>query len=84
MNNVLTPAPIGSEAYTTTLQAVTDVEQWFKVHVTQLAKWKTTLQMTALGVLLAGPAGDRVFSGVTLAGTLLPPASGRLRRREFG
>ncbi|HEX4892395.1 MAG TPA: CDP-diacylglycerol--glycerol-3-phosphate 3-phosphatidyltransferase [Hyphomicrobiaceae bacterium] len=42
-----------------------------KVHVTQLAKWKTTLQMTALGVLLAGPAGDRLVSGVTLAGTLL-------------
>jgi cardiolipin synthase len=31
------------------------------VPVTQLAKWKTTLQMVALGFLLAGPAGDKVF-----------------------
>ena len=30
-----------------------------KVHVTQLAKWKTTMQMIALGVLLAGPAARR-------------------------
>ena len=39
-----------------------------KVHVTQLAKWKTTLQMVALGILVAGPAGDRVVPGVTSAG----------------
>jgi CDP-diacylglycerol--glycerol-3-phosphate 3-phosphatidyltransferase/cardiolipin synthase len=39
-----------------------------KVHVTQLAKWKTTMQMIALGVLLAGPAGDKLVSGVTSAG----------------
>jgi cardiolipin synthase (CMP-forming) len=32
-----------------------------KIHVTQLAKWKTTLQMIALGVLIAGPAGDKVI-----------------------
>jgi cardiolipin synthase len=42
-----------------------------KVHVTQLAKWKTTLQMVALGVLLAGPAGDQVVSGVTTTGLVL-------------
>ncbi len=36
-----------------------------KVHVTQLAKWKTTVQMVALGVLLAGPAGDKVIPGLT-------------------
>jgi CDP-diacylglycerol--glycerol-3-phosphate 3-phosphatidyltransferase/cardiolipin synthase len=42
-----------------------------KVHVTQLAKWKTTLQMFALGVLIAGPAGDRLVAGVTAAGTAL-------------
>lgn len=41
------------------------------VHVTQLAKWKTTLQMVALGVLLAGPAGDRVVAGVTQSGIAL-------------
>jgi phosphatidylglycerophosphate synthase len=39
-----------------------------KVHVTQLAKWKTTMQMIALGVLLAGPAGDKIFPGVTWTG----------------
>jgi CDP-diacylglycerol--glycerol-3-phosphate 3-phosphatidyltransferase/cardiolipin synthase len=39
-----------------------------KVHVTQLAKWKTTMQMIALGVLLAGPAGDKIMPGVTSAG----------------
>jgi cardiolipin synthase len=39
-----------------------------KVRVTNLAKWKTTLQMIALGVLIAGPAGDKIVSGVSLAG----------------
>lgn len=39
-----------------------------RIHVTQLAKWKTTLQMIALGILVAGPAGDQVFSGVTVIG----------------
>ena len=42
-----------------------------KVQVTQLAKWKTTLQMIALGVLIAGPAGDKVIPGVSSAGTAL-------------
>jgi CDP-diacylglycerol--glycerol-3-phosphate 3-phosphatidyltransferase/cardiolipin synthase len=42
-----------------------------KVHVTQLAKWKTMLQMVALGILLAGPAGDKLVPGVTLAGLTL-------------
>jgi CDP-diacylglycerol--glycerol-3-phosphate 3-phosphatidyltransferase/cardiolipin synthase len=42
-----------------------------KVHVTRLAKWKTTLQMLALGVLLAGPAGDKVIPWVSLTGTML-------------
>ena len=31
------------------------------VPVTRLAKWKTTMQMVALGFLLAGPAGDRII-----------------------
>jgi cardiolipin synthase (CMP-forming) len=42
-----------------------------KVHVTQLAKWKTTLQMVALGILLAGPAGDKLAPGVTTTGLAL-------------
>lgn len=39
-----------------------------RIHVTQLAKWKTTLQMIALGILVAGPAGDLLFPGVTTVG----------------
>jgi cardiolipin synthase len=31
------------------------------VPVTRLAKWKTTLQMVAIGFLIAGPAGDRLL-----------------------
>ncbi|MGH6815902.1 MAG: CDP-diacylglycerol--glycerol-3-phosphate 3-phosphatidyltransferase [Hyphomicrobiaceae bacterium] len=41
-----------------------------KVRVTQLAKWKTTGQMVALGVLLAGPAGDKIVTGLTTAGVI--------------
>jgi cardiolipin synthase len=36
------------------------------VPVTRLAKWKTTMQMVALGFLIAGPAGDKLLSGVTI------------------
>ncbi|MET0408993.1 MAG: CDP-diacylglycerol--glycerol-3-phosphate 3-phosphatidyltransferase [Hyphomicrobium sp.] len=39
-----------------------------KVHVTQLAKWKTAVQFVALAILLAGPAAERVFSGTTEIG----------------
>ena len=42
-----------------------------QVHVSQLAKYKTTLQMIALGVLIAGPAGDKLISGVSSTGTVL-------------
>ena len=42
-----------------------------KIHVTQLAKWKTTMQMIALGVLLAGPAGDKLIPGVTWTGLVM-------------
>lgn len=38
------------------------------VHVTALAKWKTAAQMVALAVLIAGPAGDRIVPGITMAG----------------
>ncbi len=38
------------------------------VPVSVLAKWKTTLQMFALGFLLAGPAGDKVFALNTTVG----------------
>jgi cardiolipin synthase (CMP-forming) len=40
-----------------------------KIHVTQLSKWKTTVQMIALGLLLAGPAGEKLIPGVMVAGT---------------
>jgi cardiolipin synthase (CMP-forming) len=42
-----------------------------KIHVTQLAKWKTSLQMIALGVLLAGPAGEQLVPGVFNIGLVL-------------
>jgi CDP-diacylglycerol--glycerol-3-phosphate 3-phosphatidyltransferase/cardiolipin synthase len=42
-----------------------------KIGVTQLAKWKTTLQMIALGFLLAGPAGDALQPGMTTIGLVL-------------
>lgn len=41
------------------------------VPVTRLAKWKTAIQMTAIGVLLAGPAGDKVLPFVTETGIVL-------------
>ncbi|MDZ5696310.1 MULTISPECIES: CDP-diacylglycerol--glycerol-3-phosphate 3-phosphatidyltransferase [Phyllobacteriaceae] len=41
------------------------------VPVTQLAKWKTTIQMLAIGFLLAGPAGDKIVPYVTEAGIAL-------------
>lgn len=42
-----------------------------KVHVTQLAKWKTTLQMVALAVLLTGAAGERLLPGLGKLGIFL-------------
>jgi len=42
-----------------------------KVFVTKLAKWKTALQMLALGVLLIGPAGDHLLAGTSTAGLVL-------------
>ncbi|KZL21599.1 CDP-diacylglycerol--glycerol-3-phosphate 3-phosphatidyltransferase [Pseudovibrio axinellae] len=41
------------------------------VPVTQLAKWKTTVQLVSLGFLLAGQAGDSIFPYTTLTGTVL-------------
>lgn len=41
------------------------------VAVTQLAKWKTTVQMVALCFLLAGEAGDRLIGGATTVGLSL-------------
>lgn len=38
------------------------------VPVTLLAKWKTTMQMLALGFLLAGPAGEKVIPHTVLIG----------------
>jgi CDP-diacylglycerol--glycerol-3-phosphate 3-phosphatidyltransferase/cardiolipin synthase len=39
-----------------------------KVHVTQLAKWKTGVQMVAIAVLLAGPAADKLLPGIRQTG----------------
>lgn len=37
-----------------------------RLQVTQLAKWKTTLQLVAIGFLIAGEAGDRGFASAGL------------------
>ena len=41
------------------------------VPVTQLAKWKTTVQLIAIGFLLTGPAGDKVIGYATEIGITL-------------
>ncbi|WP_448951518.1 CDP-diacylglycerol--glycerol-3-phosphate 3-phosphatidyltransferase [Labrys neptuniae] len=41
------------------------------VPVTRLAKWKTTVQLLAIGFLLVGPAGDAVLPGCTIIGLVL-------------
>jgi CDP-diacylglycerol--glycerol-3-phosphate 3-phosphatidyltransferase len=41
------------------------------VPVTTLSKWKTAVQMVAVGFLLAGPAGDKIFPYTTLTGLTL-------------
>lgn len=40
------------------------------VPVSRLAKWKTTIQLVALALLLAGEPGEAVVPGIVLAGTL--------------
>ena len=39
--------------------------------VSQVAKWKTALQLVALGFLIAGPAGEAVLPGTVKFGLLL-------------
>jgi cardiolipin synthase (CMP-forming) len=41
------------------------------VPVTRLAKWKTTMQLVAIGFLLAGPAGDKIVPYTTETGIAL-------------
>jgi cardiolipin synthase (CMP-forming) len=41
------------------------------VPVTKLAKWKTALQLVAVGFLVAGPAGDQVLPYTTETGIVL-------------
>lgn len=41
------------------------------VPVTQLSKWKTAMQLVAIGFLLAGPAGDQVLPYTTEIGIAL-------------
>ncbi len=38
------------------------------VPVSRLAKWKTTLQLIAIGILLLGPTGDKLVTGITELG----------------
>lgn len=41
------------------------------VPVTKLAKWKTTIQLVAIGFLIAGEAGEQLVQGITLTGIVL-------------
>jgi cardiolipin synthase len=41
------------------------------VPVTKLAKWKTTIQMIAIAILLVGPAGDKILPYTTQFGLVL-------------
>lgn len=41
------------------------------VPVTQLAKWKTAIQMVAIAILLLGPAGDKILPYTTQLGITL-------------
>ena len=41
------------------------------VPVTKLAKWKTTVQLVAIGFLIAGEAGEQVLPATTLIGIVL-------------
>lgn len=41
------------------------------VPVTRIAKWKTAVQMVAIGFLLAGPAGDKILPYTTEIGITL-------------
>ena len=40
------------------------------VPVTQIAKWKTTVQLVAIGFLIAGPAGDALFPSLPVVTTI--------------
>ena len=42
-----------------------------KVHVTQLAKWKTAFQFIALAMILVGPAADAYVPGIADAGVVI-------------
>ncbi len=41
------------------------------VPVTKLAKWKTTVQLVAIGFLVAGEAGEEILPMTTLIGIIL-------------
>lgn len=41
------------------------------VPVTKLAKWKTTIQLVAIGFLIAGEAGESILPATTLTGIVL-------------
>jgi cardiolipin synthase (CMP-forming) len=41
------------------------------VPVTKLAKWKTTIQLVAIGFLIAGEAGEQILPPTTMIGIVL-------------
>ena len=42
-----------------------------KLHVTWLSKWKTILQLVAIGLLIVGPAAENMMPGLTDLGLTL-------------
>ena len=48
------------------------------VPVSRVAKWKTTVQLVAVGFLIAGPAGETVLPGTILIGIGLLVAAAML------
>jgi cardiolipin synthase len=52
-------------------QTIAGWSLWAGVPVTRLAKWKTVVQMVAIGFLLAGSAGDKIWPYTTLFGLTL-------------
>jgi cardiolipin synthase (CMP-forming) len=42
-----------------------------KIHVTQLAKWKTAFQFIALAMILVGPAADTYVPGISEGGLVI-------------
>ncbi len=54
------------------------------VPVTRLAKWKTTVQLVAVGFLLAGEAGDAILPSVTFTSVTFDRVTSLLGMTSYG